>query len=236
MTGALSGGMIGVPNGEMNGAAGDAMMALTRSTSLILRERARVFGSRARESNASTGSDSETMIVIGKMFAGEIEVANGTGVLRSSPGRHDQTLVETGTIATGEIGNAPIAGDRIVIDPIASGSLALLARRYRATAIATIGTDEIGDAPTAGIRIVVDQIVRGDPTPPARKCRAIETVTSAVEKTGSVLIGAIQIVTVQIESDGPAPHGQKDGRIIKVSSAPNEERAGGIAMKAKELP
>ena len=174
------------------------------------------------------------MIVIGKMFAGEIEVANGTGVLRSSPGRHDQTMVETGTIATGEIGNAPIAGDRIVIDPIASGSLALLARRYRATAI--IGTDEIGNAPSAGIRIVVDQIVRGDPTPPDRKYRAIETVTNAVEKTGSVLIGAIQIVTGRIESDGLATYGQKDGRIIKVRSAPNEERAGGIAMKAKELP
>ena len=160
MTGAMSGGTIGVPNGEMNGAAGDAMMALTRSTSLISRERARGFGSRARESSVNTGSDSETMIVIGKMFAGEIEVANGTGVLRSSPGRHDQTLIETG-----EIGNAPIAGDRIVIDPIASGSLAPLARRCRATAIATIGTGEIGNAPTAGIRIEIAQIVRGDPTP-----------------------------------------------------------------------
>lgn len=61
-------------------------------------------------------------------------------------------------------------------------------------------------------------------------------MTRAVEKTGSVLLGAIQIVTDQIESDGPPPHGQKDGRIIKVSSAPNEERAGGIAMKVKELP
>ena len=165
MTGAMSGGTIGVPNGEMNGAAGDAMMALTRSTSLISRERARGFGSRARESSVNTGSDSETMIVIETMSAGEIEAANGTDVLRSSPGHHDQTLIETGTIEIGEIGNAPIAGDRIEIDPIASGSPAPLARRCRATAIATIGTGEIGNAPTAGIRIEIAQIVRGDPTP-----------------------------------------------------------------------
>ena len=37
-------------------------------------------------------------------------MVTGIGVLRSSPGRHDQTLVEAGTIAIGEIGNAPIAG------------------------------------------------------------------------------------------------------------------------------
>jgi hypothetical protein len=175
------------------------------------------------------------MIVIGKMFAGEIEGTSGTGVLRSSPSRHDQTLIETGTIESGEMGNAPIAGDRIVIDQIASGSPALLDRRYRATAIATIGTGEMGNAPTAGIRIVIVQIVRGDPTPPDRKYRAIETVMSAVEKTGSVLTGALQIVIGQIESDGPAPHSRKDGRMIEVSSASSEERAGGIA-KAKELP
>jgi hypothetical protein len=204
--------------------------------SLILRERARVFGNRARESNVNTGSDNETTIAIGKMSAGEIEVANRTGVLRSPPGRHDQILIETGTIESGEIGNAPIAGDRIVIDPIASGSPAHLARQYRATAIAIIGTGEIGNAPIAGSRIVVDQIVRGDPTPPDRKYRPIETVTSAVEKTGSVLTGALQIVTGQIGSDGPMPRGQKDGRMIEVNSAPNEEKAGGIAMKAKELP
>ena len=109
-----------------------------------------MFGSRARESNVNTGSDSETMIVIGKMFAGEIEVANGTGVLRWSLGLHDQTLIEIGTIEIGEIGNAPIAGDRIVIDPIAFGSPALLARRYRATAIATIGTAEMATLRSQG--------------------------------------------------------------------------------------
>ena len=78
--------------------------------------------------------------------------------------------------------------------------------------------------------------MRGDPTPPDRKYRVTETVTNAVEKTCSVLIGAMQIVTGRIESDGPEPYAQKDGRIINVSSAPNAERAGGIAMKAKELP
>ncbi len=116
-----------------------------------------MFGSRARESNVNTGSDSETTIVIGKMFAGEIEVANGTGVLRWSLGRHDQTLIEIGTIEIGEIGNAPIAKDRIVIDPIAFGSPALLVRPYHATAIGTIGTGEMDNVPIAGIRIGLDR-------------------------------------------------------------------------------
>ena len=120
-----------------------------------------MVGRRTRESNVSTGSDST--LVIGKMFAGEIEVAKATAVLRSSPGRHDQTLIESGTRESGEIGNAPIGGDRIVIDPIASGSPAPLARRYRATA-----TGEIRNAPTVATRIVTDQIVRGGPIPPDR--------------------------------------------------------------------
>ena len=75
------------------------------------------------------------MIVIEKMSAGEIEAANGTDVLRSSPGHHDQTLIETGTIEIGEIGNAPIVRDRFVIDPIASGSPAHLDRQHRAIAL-----------------------------------------------------------------------------------------------------
>jgi hypothetical protein len=198
---------------------------------LVSRKKARVFGSRARESNGNTGSVSETTIVIVKMFAGKIALANGTGVLRSWPGPHDQILIETATIESGEIGNAPIGGDRIVIDPIASGSPALLARRQRAAATATIRTGEIGSAPLAGIPIGTDPMVPSDPTPPGRKYRAIETVTSAVEKTGSVPTRELQI-----GSDGPAAHGQKDGRMIKVSSAPNKEKAGGIVTTAKELP
>ena len=84
---------------------------------------------------------------------------------------------------------------------------------------------------------MADRIVRGDPDPRgAEVSRNRPIVTSARAETGSVLIGAIQIVTVQIESDGPAPRGQKDGRIIKVSSESNAEKAGGMAMKAKELP
>jgi hypothetical protein len=204
--------------------------------SSISREKARVYGSRAQELNVNTGSDSATTIVIGKMFGEEIEVTNGTVVLRSSPGRRDRTSVEIETIETAEMGNAPTAGDRIVIDPIASGSPALLVRPYRAIAIGTIGTGEIGKGPIAGIRIGAGQIVRGDPTHPVRKYRATEPATSAVEKTGSVIIGTLRIGTGQIVSDGPEPHGRKDGRMIKVSSAPNAERAGAIAMKANELP
>lgn len=104
------------------------------------------------------------MIVIEKMSAGEIEAANGTGVLRSSPGHHDQTLIETVTIEIGEIGNAPIVRDRIVIDPIASGSPAHLDRQHRAIALATVGTGKIGRALIAEVPIVSRSPARPDRT------------------------------------------------------------------------
>ena len=118
-------------------------------------------GSRVRKSNVNIGSASETMIVIEKMSAGEIEVANGTDVLRSSPGHHDQTLIETGTIEIGEIGNAPIVRDRFVIDPIASGSPAHLDRQHRGIAL---GNDKIGRAPIAEVPIVSRSPARPDRT------------------------------------------------------------------------
>ncbi|HVJ57889.1 MAG TPA: hypothetical protein VM574_08630 [Terrimicrobiaceae bacterium] len=121
-------------------------------------------GSRVRKSNVNIGSASETMIVIEKMSAGEIEAANGTGVLRSSPGHHDQTLIETGTIEIGEIGNAPIVRDRIVSDPIASGRPAHLDRQHRAIALATVGTGKIGRALIAEVPIVSRSPARPDRT------------------------------------------------------------------------
>ena len=163
--------------------------------------------------------------MIGKMSAEEVEMVNGTAVLRSLPGRRDQTSIETATIETSGIGKGTIDSGRIVTDPIASGNPALPGRRYRAIETATIERGEIGNAPTAGIPIVLAR------TPRDRQSRAIETATSGIEKTGSA-----QIVARQIEPDAPAPHGQKHGRMIEVSSALNEERAAKIAMKAKELP
>jgi hypothetical protein len=196
----------------------------------------RVFGSRARESNVSIGSGSETTIVIGKMSVDEIEVVNGRRVHRWLQSRPDQTLIETGTIETGEIGNAPIVRGRVVIDPSASGNPALRGRRYHATETATIETGQIGSVLIAGARTASAQSGSSSPARQARKCRAIETVTLGIEKIGSVLIVALQIVSGQIQSAGPAPQGQKDGRMIKVSSGPNGERVGGIAMRGKELP
>ena len=61
-------------------------------------------------------------------------------------------------------------------------------------------------------------------------------MTSGGEKIGSVPIVALQIVSAQIESVGPPPQRQKNGGTIKVSSGPNGERVGKIAMKAKEVP
>ena len=193
-------------------------------------------GSRARESNVSNGSDSETMIVIGKMSADEIEVVKRRDVLRWLQSRHDRTLIETGTIETGEIGNAPIVGGHVVIDPIASGNPALRGLQYHVIETATIETGEIGSVPIAGARTASAQSVSSSPARQARKCRAIETVTLGIEKIGSVLIVALQIVSGQIQFAGPAPQGQQHGRMIKVSSGPNGERGGEIAMKAKELP
>jgi hypothetical protein len=190
----------------------------------------RVFGSRARESNV-IGNGSETTTVIGKMSVDEIEVVNGRRVLRWLQSRPDQTLIETG-----EIGNAPIVRGRVVIDPSASGNPALRGRRYHATETATIETGQIGSVLIAGARTASAQSGSSSPARQARKYRAIETVTLGIEKIGSVLIVALQIVSGQIQSAGPAPQGQKHGRMIKVSSGPNGERVGGIAMKGKEFP
>jgi hypothetical protein len=167
-----------------------------------------VFGSRARELNVSTGSGSATTTVIGKMSAEEIVGRNGIGVLRLWQGRHGQTLIENATIETAEIGNAPIAGGRIVIDPTASGSLALLHRQSLGVETATIEIGEIGNAPTAEIPIVPDRIRLGSPTHPDRQSRVIETATSEIAKMGSVLVGGAPIASPQIASGNPIPLGR----------------------------
>lgn len=128
-----------------------------------------MFGSRARELSVSTGNGSETTSVIGKMFANESEVVNGRGVPGWLQSRPDQTLIETEIIETGETGNVPIGGGRVVIDPIASGNPALQGQKYRAIETATIETGEIGNARIGGIPVVTDRTAPGSPTPPDRQ-------------------------------------------------------------------
>jgi hypothetical protein len=133
-----------------------------------------VFGRRARESNVSIGNGSETTIAIGKMSVDEIEVLKGRRVLRWLQSRPDQTLIETGTIETGEIGNAPIVRGRVVIDPSASGNPALRGRRYHATETATIETGQIGSVLIAGARTVSGQIQSAGPAQGQKHGRMIK--------------------------------------------------------------
>jgi hypothetical protein len=199
-----------------------------------LRERARVFGSRVRELNVSIGSGSETTTTIGKMSAEEIAVVNGTGVLGWWQDLHDQTSIATGTIETEEIGRTPIGDGRTAIGLIASGSPALLGRRYHAIESATIATAPIGNAQTVGMSIGTARTALRSPIPPDRQYRATETVTVATEKIGGVLIVTAQTVSAQIESDDPTRQGRKHGRIIKVGSGQSAEN--GRVRKVKELP
>ena len=93
----------------------------------------------------------------------------------------------------------------------------------------------MGSVLIAEARTASAQSGSGSPALQGRKCRAIETVTLGIERIGSVLIVALQIVSGQIQFADPAPQGQQHGRTIEVSSGPNGERGGEIAMKANEL-
>jgi hypothetical protein len=179
-----------------------------------------VSGSRARESNGSIGNGSETTIVIGKMFAEEIEVMNGKGVL-GLQNLHNQTSTETATIETGEIGNGPIVGGRTVIDPIASGNQALRGRRYHAIETATVETVKIGNARIVGIPIVTDRTALGSPTPQDRRYPVTETVTVGTEKTGSALIEG-RIVKAQIGSGSPVRR-DREYRATEIATVGVEE-------------
>ena len=161
--------VIGVLNGEMNGAVVDGMMARHSVNVVnITRESARVWQPSPRierqhwQRQRNYDRDRENV-------REEIEVVNGRGVPRWLQSRPDQTLIETETIETGEIGNAPIGRGRVVIDPIASGNPALLGQKCRAIATATIETGEIGNARIGGIPVVTDRTAPGSPTPPDRQ-------------------------------------------------------------------
>jgi hypothetical protein len=63
-----------------------------------------------------------------------------------------QTLLATGKIGLGEIGNAPIAAGRIVIEPIGFGSRALPGQRYPRTRSEAIELEKSGSVLVGQIR------------------------------------------------------------------------------------